>query len=274
MSLPARRAAAVLALALLLSLFAGSAVAERSQEGNLIVALNGGITPRKLPRHRPAPVVVHLAGKALTADRSPLPRVNWIRLELAWRGVLDTKGLAVCPRRRLIGKMSGQALRACGKALVGKGGLDADVFIPNQRPFGVHARLLAFNGKTKAGRPAVFVHAFAPSPPVSFVIPFSVHHRKGAFRTVLITMIRKTVGPWPHVANFDIAISRSFNYQGRRHSYVSASCPVPKAFTAGFLSFARATYTFEGGKQIATESVRSCRARETDRVPRRKSVRR
>jgi hypothetical protein len=271
MTSPAARAlpvAAVLAL-VMLALLGGSAGAERSQEGNLIVALNGGITPRELPRHRPVPVVVHLAGRALTSDSSPLPRVNWIRLELAWRGVLDTQGLAVCPRARLIGKASWQAYRACRPALVGRGGLDADVFIPNQKPFEVHAKLLAFNGKTKVGRPAVLVHAFAPNPPVSFVIPFSVHHRKGAFRTVLITMIRKTVGPWPHVANFDVAISRSFTYKGRRHSYVSASCPVPKSFTAGFLSFARATYTFEGGKQIATESVRSCRAREAARPLRR-----
>jgi hypothetical protein len=36
---------------------------------------------------------------------------------------------------------------------------------------------------------------------------------------------------------------------------------VPHGFTAGFLSFARATYTFEGGKKLVTESVRSCRAR-------------
>ena len=36
---------------------------------------------------------------------------------------------------------------------------------------------------------------------------------------------------------------------------------MPKGFSAGFLSFARATYTFEGGKQLTTESVRSCRTR-------------
>ena len=47
---------------------------------------------------------------------------------------------------------------------------------------------------------------------------------------------------------------------GARHSYLSASCPVPKGFTAGFLSFARATYTFEGD-QLRIESIRSCRGR-------------
>jgi hypothetical protein len=240
----------------------GPANAERAQDGNVIVSLNGGVSPLALPRHRPAPVAVHLAGRVLTADDTPIPRVNWIRLELAWRGVLDTHGLSVCPQSRLIGVESSGALERCGEAQVGRGRLFAQIFVPGQTPIDVHANLVAFNGKTKAGRPAVLVHAYSTRPPASFVIPFSVHHKPGTFRTVLITTIRRSVGPWPHVANFEIDVSRSFNHQGGKRSYLSASCPVPKGFTAGFLSFARATYSFQGGKQLTLESVRSCRARK------------
>ena len=244
-----------------IALLAARAEAERSQEGNLIVSLNGGISPRALPRDHPAPVTVHLAGRVLTSDDAPLPRVNWIRLELAWRGVLQTRGLPVCPRARLEGADARQAIERCGPSQVGRGRLFARIFVPSQRPFDVRARLSAFNGRTKAGRPAVLVHSYATKPPVAFVIPFSVHHKKGSFRTVLVALIRRSAGPWPHVANFQISVSRSYYRDGVRHSYLSASCPVPKHFTAGFLSFARATYTFEGGKQLTTESVRSCRAR-------------
>jgi hypothetical protein len=98
-------------------------------------------------------------------------------------------------------------------------------------------------------------------PPVAFTIPFSVHHDPGAFRTVLVALIRRNVGPWPHVADFHIVVARKFGFRGQEHSYLSASCPVPSGFTAAFLSFARATYTFEGGEQLTTSSVRSCRAR-------------
>jgi hypothetical protein len=247
----------IVAISALVTPLAG---AERSQVGNLIVSLNGGIHPRTLPRHDRAPVGVHLSGRVVTADKTPVPRVNWIRLELAWRGVLHTKGLPVCPQSRLAGRLSAQAMRACGSALVGQGELSAEIFVPYQEPFGITAHLLVFNGKTKAGQPEVLVHAFTADPPVSFVIPFTVH-KVGPYKTVLITTIRKSIGPWPHVADFHVAISRKFNYQGHRVSYLSASCPIPKGFTAGFLSFARATYTFEGGKQLRTESVRSCRAR-------------
>jgi hypothetical protein len=250
--------AVILAVAVTLAATAG---AERSQDGNLIVSLNGGISPRKLPRDRRAPVAVRLAGRVQTSDRSPTPRVNWIKLELAWRGRLDTRGLPVCPQARLRSTNVRQARRACGSAAVGHGRLFANVFLPNQIPIRVHAYLTAFNGRTKGGRPEVLVHAYATQPPISFVIPFHVHRGHGAFRTVLVALIRRDAGPWPHVANFQIVVSRHFKVDGRRHSYLSASCPVPHGFTAGFLSFARATYTFEGGNQLITESVRSCRAR-------------
>jgi hypothetical protein len=255
------RIAAVVCAITAVGFLGGTAGAERSQDGNLIVSLNGGISPRNLPRHRPAPVAVHLSGRVLTSDHTPLPRVNWIRLELAWRGELDSRGLPVCPRERLLGSDTFSALERCGDAQVGHGRLFARIFVPNQRPFDVRAHLIAFNGRTKAGRPVVLVHSYAPRPPVAFVIPFSVHRQKGAFRTVLVALIRRSAGPWPHVANFQISVARSFNHKGRRRSYLKASCPVPKHFTAGFLSFARATYTFEGGRQMTTESVRSCRAR-------------
>ncbi len=260
--MPGRRwAALTLAVAALLALFAVQAAAERSQQGNLIVTLDGGITPKSLPRDRRAPVAVHLLGGVHTTDGSPIPRVNWIKLELAWRGRLNTHGLPVCPQVRLRSTDSRQALASCGGSLVGKGRLFAEIFVPNQKPFGVHAHLLAFNGKTKANRPAVLVHAYTPDPPVSFIIPFTVRRNKGSFRTVLVTTIRRSVGPWPHVSNFQIDVSRNFSHNGRRQSYLSASCPVPPHFTAGFLSFARAIYTFAGGRQLTTETVRSCRAR-------------
>ncbi len=242
-----------------IALVTGPASAERAQRGNVIATINGGIRPLELPRRHRVPVTVYLSGGVETSDGSPIPRVNWIKLELAWRGVMFTRGLAVCPRKLLADRTSQQAMQACGDSLVGRGQLSAQIFVPNQSPFRVKANLLTFNGKTKEGRPAVWAHAYSLDPPSSFVIPFTV--RNEPHRTVLITTIRRSVGPWPHVANFQVRVSRHFNYQGKRRSYLSASCPVPKDFTAGFLSFARATYSFAGGSKIITQSVRSCRVR-------------
>jgi hypothetical protein len=259
------RSRAWLALALVtfvaLALLGGAASAERSQRGDLIVSLGGGITPRKLPRDHPAPVAVRLQGGIRTANNLPLPRVKEIRLELAWRGTLFTRGLPVCPQARLRYVDTRHALAACGGALVGSGHLNAKVFVPGQPPFPVHSRLLAFNGRTKRGRTAVWVQAYSGDPPASFILPFHVRRQPGRFRTVLVTVVPRSVGPWPHFTNFQITIARRFSYRGKSRSYISASCPVPANFTAGFLSFARGTFEFANEKRLRTESVRSCRAR-------------
>jgi len=242
----------------LLTLPAG---AERAQSGNLIVSLKGGIIPRKLPRDRQAPVGVRLIGGVETSDDAPLPRVKRVKLALAFRGLVDTKGLPVCPRAILRIADSGQAMEDCGPALIGRGKLYARVFVPHQLPFGAHSRLLAFNGKTKKGGPAVWVHAYSTDPPVSFVLPFRVRRQPGRFRTVLETVVPRTVGPWPRFAHFQITVGREFMHRGKPHSYLNASCPLPAGWTSGFLSFARATFSFTDAPDLTTESVRSCRAR-------------
>jgi hypothetical protein len=172
---------------------------------------------------------------------------------------MNTDGLPVCPRDRLTSTTTQQALRACGNSLVGRGSLSAQIFMPNQPAFQVKANLLTFNGRTKDGQPAVWAHAYSMNPPSSFVIPFTVRSEHN--RTVLVTTIRRSVGPWPHVASFGLKVSRIYSHAGSKRSYLMASCPVPKGFSAGFLSFARATYSFAGGQKIVTESVRSCRVR-------------
>lgn len=239
---------------------ASQAGAERAQRGNVIIMLNGGVSPSMLPRNHAVPVAINLEGGVQTADQAELPRVNRLKLELGWRGNLLTRGLPVCPAQRLRGLATSQAEDACGSALVGRGKLNAKVFLPGQAPFDVHAYLLGFNGRTTVGRRAVLVHAYTSDPPISFVIPFVVHRHPGAFHTALVTTLRRSVGTWPHVASFRVNVARSFEFQGRRHSYLSASCPLPPHFTSGFLSFARATYTFAGGREMTTESVRSCQA--------------
>jgi hypothetical protein len=258
-----RRAAAV-AIGAALALAPGPAQGERAQSGNVIVSLNGRISPLELPRHRPAPVAVHLEGGVRTADGSSLPRVARVELELAGRGLLFTDGLATCPRGRLRNATTRQALQRCGAARVGGGRLEAEVFVPQQAPFAIQAQMVAFNGRTGGGRRAVWAHAHSEDPPVSLMLPFVIRAGHGSFPTVLVANLPEAAGYQPHLAYFQLTLGRNFTYRGERHSYISASCPVPRPFTAGFLTFARATYWFAaeraGDRQVSVESVRSCRA--------------
>jgi hypothetical protein len=235
--------------------------AERNASGTLIAFLKGGITPRTLPRTHKAPVGLRIHGGIRTTEGIPLPRVKKVRLELAYKGVLDTRGLPLCRRADLRAADIPEALSICRSALVGQGSLYARIFLPEQLPFGLHANLLAFNGKTSRGRTSVWVMAYSPNPPVSFVLPFHVRREQGAFPTVLVSAIPSNVGPWPHFAQFNIVISRNFRHHGRMHSYLSASCPLPPRFTSGLLSLARATFTVADAPDLSVETVRTCRAR-------------
>lgn len=254
-------AATVLAAAAALALVPGAAVGERTQRGNLIVSLDGGIAPLRLPRDRPAPVAVRIGGEIRTDDGSPLPRVTRTEIALAGSGLLSTHGLPTCPRARLRNATGALAMQRCRAALVGSGRLEAEVFVPEQAPFTIHASLLAFNGSGRGGGAAVWVHAYSADPPVSLVLPFLVRHQDGAFRTVLTAALPRAVGTYPHLARFQLNLSRKYTYRGQRRSFLSASCPVPPSLTAGFLTFARATYSFDDERSLSVDSVRSCRAR-------------
>jgi hypothetical protein len=294
------------------------AAAERSQTGNLIVAVAGNISPLKLPRQRPAPVSLQIGGRIATADGSPLPRMKSIRLAIAGRGVLSTAGLSVCPRARLRNASTALALRRCRTALVGRGDLEADAFIANQKPFAIHATLLAFNGVTRCSRsgrsrisgralrrsssktgrlwpsrsrtqegrqgertpvrdpkatdrghrdapchsrPAVWVHAFSADPPLAIVLPFIIRRDGRHLQTSLTATVPLALGDLPHLASFQLSLFRRYRHNGQRRSYLSAACPAPSGFTGGFLTIAKATYSFADGRRLRIGAVRGCRTR-------------
>ncbi len=237
------------------------ASAERTQRGSLISALNGEISPLALPRDRPAPVSISLSGGLSTDDGSLLPRVDRLEIALAGRGDLFTKGLATCTRGALLNTKPAEARASCGAALVGHGTISAAALVPGQQAFDIEAQLLAFNARTARGEPEILLQAYSPTPPISVVLPFQVRNRGGAFATALVADLPQALGPLPRFAGVSMTLGRRFDYRGKRRSYLSAACPAPAGFTAGFLTVAKARYTISDGSHISTEIVRSCRAR-------------
>lgn len=253
-----RRAGILTLLAALV--LVGVAQGERTQRGNLIVSLDGRFSPLALPRDHRAPVAVHLVAGLQTADGSVLPRVTRVELGIPGQGAITTRGLPTCPARRLRNTTTARALELCRSALIGRGRMLAQVKIPYQPAFAVDARLLAFNGRVHGHR-AVIVHGVSARPPTAVALPFLIELRPGRFGTVLVARLPRTLGPWPRFARFEMDLDRRYSYRGRRFSYISASCPIPERFTAGFFSFAKATFTLAGGRRVSTGIARSCRAR-------------
>lgn len=237
------------------------AAAEQTGGDGLVVSFNPRLSPKLLPRKGTAPVTISLSGWIhAEAGRKP-PPLRRIEFAFASQGRLDAAGLATCPRSRLRNATRRQALARCRPALVGRGTILAEVPLAPDRPLSVRAPALAFNGR-RAGHAAVWVQAYSASPPVSFVLPFTVRAlRHGAYGLLLAAPVARTLGRWPRLRAFRITLGRRYRSDGEGHSYLAASCPLPPNLDSLIVPLARATYHFAPAPTLRQPILRACRAR-------------
>src|SRR5512144_1383060 len=110
---------AACALAISCALFLGGAGrvgAERTAAGNLVVSLAGTLSPRVLPRTKPAPISLGLSSDFSTSDGTPLPSLRRIEISLGNRGRLQDRGLPACRPRLIRATTFAAARAACGAA--------------------------------------------------------------------------------------------------------------------------------------------------------------
>jgi hypothetical protein len=247
-------------LALILAL-AVPASAEVAREHGLIVSFGGEVRPRLLPRVGTAPVAVTVSGRVRSAKRGLPPSLRRISLEINRVGVLDNRGLPVCREGLIQPSSTAQALRACRAAKVGDGSLTGLIDIPGQRPFGFEARAVAFNARAEDGRPEILAHLYTKSPiPLTFVLTFAVERIPGTYGTRLVAVVPKRTRRITHVTSFSLHLRRSYEFGGRRRSYLSAGCPAPEGFPAATFPLVRASYSFDGGTRLSSVLVRTCHA--------------
>lgn len=246
----------------LLAVVVVPAAAEQAGTPEVVVSFDGKISPRRLPRHRPAPVSLELSGGVTGTEGNPPPQLQRIELAFGARGGLDTAGLPVCPRFRLRNATQRQALARCRGALVGRGRIDAEVPLNPADPIPAHAGVLVFNGISH-GRPAAWLHAYTASPPVSFVLPFYLRRQStGAYGVLMRSPVRRALGRWPRLRSFEITLGRRYGTSGELHSYLNARCPLPPRFDHLAVPVARATYVFAPRPKRLTQPIsRLCRVR-------------
>ncbi len=259
------RLARILVVAALLLLFPGVAVrAERTQDGDLIAAFSGRLSPSALPRLTRVPVAVRVAGdvRSATGEFGRLPQLRRIEVAVNGRGRVSSRGLSVCSVREIQPATEAEARKRCRRAIVGSGHVVVQARLPSQRPFFVEAKLLAFNGPRRDGRKLILAQAYAREPPGAFILSFVVKKRPGLFGTTLSTTLPRQARAWAYIAHFDMTLRRTYLYRGVRRSYVSAACSAPRGFDSAIFPFARATYAFSDGRHLVTSIARRCTVRE------------
>jgi hypothetical protein len=242
-------------------LAAAPASAELTQRGDLFVRFGGNLSPSALPRHELAPIAVRIEGTIRVPPGRVPPSLRRIRVALNRAGKLDSRGLPVCPRRRLEAATSTQALAACGSALVGSGGMVARTALPEQPAATVRGEILLFNGREN-GRPVILAQIYQTEPAsLTRIVVFKIQHGSGAFGTVINGKLPPSLNHYGYLKSIFLSLERRYRFHGKEHSYLSAACSAPAGFNLATFPFARASMTFDDGRTLSSTMVRSCRVR-------------
>lgn len=224
--------------------------------GNVVIKLNGSVTPKALPRDRTAPIALRISGNISTSDRSHPPAAKQVIADFDKHGTVNARGLVTCRAGKLQARSTKAAKRACPKAIVGSGKTTVQVAFPEQVPFSSTGPLLLFNGGVRGGLTTIYIHAYVNVPaPTAIVTVVKIKRvSKGRFGTRAIARIPKIAGGYGSVTRFAMAIKRSFQFRGKSRSYLSARC-------ANGRFFAHGTIAFSGGLRVGGTVVRACRSK-------------
>jgi hypothetical protein len=221
--------------------------------GNLELTANGSFSPTALPKHKLAPISINVSGKIRTLDGSHPPAVKEVIIETDKNGAINAKGLATCTAGKLQAQTTAKAKAICKASLIGEGKTSVQVVFPEQNPFVIKSKLLAFNGGVSGGTTTVFLHAYLSSPVSAAVVTAvkvsKIH--KGRYGLKTVARVPKIAGGYGSPISFSLKVGRSFTYKGKKQSYLLAQCP------DGHLN-AKGVGIFEGGLRLAGSIVRAC----------------
>ena len=251
MNFKATKVAALLGIAAISALGIATATAQTVKLGNLVITIDGKITPSKLSKTTPQPIALELKGSLGTADGTHPPAVKELFLEFDRNGHLNTKGLATCTVGKLASTLTAQAKKACGDALVGSGSATAEISFPEQAPFSASGPMLIFNG-SKGNKQELIIHVYASVPaPTTFVTTAKIGKGKGPYGTSALIKVPTITSGQGSLIAFKAKISKTFTAKGQKQSVLTATCKT------GSLQ-ARGDFLFAGGIKLSGKVTRSC----------------
>jgi hypothetical protein len=229
-----------------------SALGQTVKAGNLVVTVDGGFAPKKLPRTTPAPISLNAETTLAAADGSHPPAAKTLSLEFDKHASINTRGLPTCSVARLANTLTAQAKGICRSSLVGEGEAGAQIAFPEQEPFFAKGKMLVFNGQPKGGNQLLIFHVYARVPaPTTFVTTALITKASGVYGTKTTIKIPTIVAGQGSLTFAKIRIKHDWTYKGRREHLLLATCPTGRFFTRGDLSFA-------DGTRMRGKVLRSC----------------
>jgi hypothetical protein len=251
----------LLAIGIVLLSVLGVAQADVVTGGNVRISFHGWIVPKTLPRSTPAPIALHIAAKVTPIEGRRPESLRQVTVEINRHAVGTTRGIPVCPWKRIRTVSSHRALKVCGEALIGTGHFSSHIDIPESAPFPAEGRMLAFNSM-RHGRPTVAAHVFGKDPvPTAEVLPMTFRPSgHGRFGPIVAVRMPKIGNDWGYVTGFDLTLKRIYRYRGQRMSLISASCPLPADIDEAPFRAARGIFEMADGSTLTRILESSCHA--------------
>ena len=260
-----RKAATVGAVLMLVaSAVAGLALAKGKrpkptivEAGSMVLEINGDLTPRVLPRHRPAPMGFWGSGRLSTKDGSHPPALESASFDADKDVFVGVKGLPACRVGKLEARSTRAAEAACGAAIIGHGSATVEVAFPEQPPFESTGPLVLFNGGERNGVVTVLAHAYVNVPAPTAVVATARFSRvnKGSLGLHGEVDVPRIAGGSGSVVAAELTVRRVYSYKGTRLSVISGRCPDGR-FQA------RGTFEYSDGTKLSAAVVRPCRAKD------------
>jgi hypothetical protein len=224
--------------------------------GNMVLELNGGVTPKALPRREFAPMGFHASGSLRTVDGTHPPAVKEAVFDSDKDVVFSVEGLPTCRIDQLQARDTRHAEAACGTAIVGRGSATVEVAFPEQDPFRTTGPLILFNGGERNGTMTFFVYTYVDVPaPTAVISTVTVTaERNGPYGRHSVVEVPRIAGGAGSFVRGNINVRRVYTYKGERRSVLSGRCPDGKIY-------ARGTFNFSDDSQLSGNLLRTCTAR-------------
>jgi hypothetical protein len=221
--------------------------------GNMVLRLNGGVTPKTLPKNEFAPMGFHASGDFATVDGSHPPALGEAVFDSDKDIVVDVEGLPACSVAKLQAQDTEHAEAACGEAILGKGSATVEVAFPEQAPFDATGPLILFNGGERRGVITLLAYTYVSVPAPTAVVTTAklTKQRNGVYGLHSVVKIPRIAGGAGSIVRANLSARRVYTYKGERRSVLSGRCPDGRVY-------ARGTFKFSDGSSIFGNLVRTC----------------
>jgi hypothetical protein len=222
-------------------------------------SIDAVIAPKKLSKSTFQPASLKVTTKLSTttaANGVPSPTTH-VQIDFDKNAKIFAKGYPTCEQGKLQNVSTEIAERECKPAIIGKG--NATVKLPvGEQVFTVPAKVTAFNGKPKGGKPVILLHTYSTSP-VQTVLVLNgpvINYNKQGYGPRLELEVPKIGGGVGALTEFQVTIDKKYRSRGKKVSYISAKCPNSKKLKV------RSVFDFLDGVSVKPTDLKTCTQRK------------